>query len=374
MADGRMADWRGGLLLALLSLFLTAALQVYVGKERPELYSNERWPQAEALHRAILEDHPPNGADGDWEAAGAGGTNHRVLVPFLAHALARLTGAPVRRVYYAIDCAALWVAFPLLFLYLRRWLPVSWSLVGVLYLAAVLPTTYHYFYFHPWDRVSLLCWLAALALLRDRRPLALGLALAIGTLVKFDLLFLPLLYLATWWPPRPGEAGPDDAGPDDAGSDEAARAARRRALLETGGLLLATWGVFLLVSALRPTSGTRYQAALFAKLAANLRHLLHYHLRHPALVLLLLPALLAASFRPAPAQRDARLLRWLAPFAALHLPIYLGLTYFREARALVPFALLLLPPALLALQAWTEPPAAPTAPAAPPAATPAPDP
>ena len=149
------------------------------------------------LHRALVEGHPPEGMT--WRQLGANSTTHRVVVPLLAQSLSDLTGVPLRRVYYAIDYSSLVALFALLFLYLRRWLPVGWSLVGVLYLAAVLPTTYHFFYFHPWDRVSALVWLAALWCIRERQPLTLALALAVGMLVKFDLLFVPLLYAAATW-------------------------------------------------------------------------------------------------------------------------------------------------------------------------------
>jgi hypothetical protein len=117
----------------------------------------------------------------------------------------------------------------------------------------------------------------------------------------------------------------------------------------------STLGVFVLLTALRPGGGAgEYYATQMATLAGNLQELWQYHLRHPAVLMLLLPALGAALYRPGPDQQDGRFLRWLAPFALAHLPIYLLLTLFRESRALVPFVIVVLPPALLALQERME--------------------
>ena len=106
--------------------------------------------------------------------------------------------------YYWIDYWSLFALFALLFLVPAadgcRWAgrsPVSSTS------PAVLPTTYHFFYFHPWDRVSVLVWLGALWCIRERKPLTLALVLAFGMLVKFDLLFVPLLYAAATWSDGP---------------------------------------------------------------------------------------------------------------------------------------------------------------------------
>ena len=141
----RSHRWASGVALLLLALVLATILQEYVG--RPILYTDAYWESAEVLHRALLAGHPPGGMS--WRELGANGTSHRVIVPLLAQSLSDLTGLELRRVYYGIDFSALVALFALLFLYLRRWLSVGWSLGGVLYLAAVLPTTYHFFYFHP---------------------------------------------------------------------------------------------------------------------------------------------------------------------------------------------------------------------------------
>jgi hypothetical protein len=325
----RSRRWAGGVTLLLLALVLATTLQEYVGK--PVLYTDPHWESAEVLHRAILEGRPPEGMT--WRQLGANSTSHRVLVPLLAQALSGLTGVALRRVYYAIDSSALVALFALLFLYLRRWLPVGWSLVGVLYLAAVLPTTYHYFYFHPWDRVSALVWLAALWGVRERRPLVLALVLAVGMLVKFDLLFVPLLYGAASWG---GES-------------------RRRTLLVTAGLLLATFGVLGLATALRPdAAGAGYLGRVREQVAVNVAGARESGWAYAPLLLLLLPAACGVAYRPTAEDAHPRFLRWLAPFALLHLPLYALASTFREARAMVPLALLLLPPALLWARARFE--------------------
>ncbi len=317
----RSRRWTGGLALVTLSLVLATTLQEYVG--RPILYTDAYWESAEVLHRAIVTGHLPEGTT--WRSLGANGTSHRVVVPLFAQWLSDHTGVELRRVYYGIDFAALTALFAVLFLYLRRWLSLGWSLVGVLYLAAVLPTTYHFFYFHPWDRVSALVWLAALWCVRERRPLVLGVVLAFGMLVKFDLLFVPLLYGAATWGER-----------------------RRRTVLVTAGLCGVTFGVLALANAMRPdAAGAGYWMHLRELLAANIADARQSGGAYAPLLLLLLPAVCGAAYRPSAGDAHPGFLRWLAPFALLHLPLYALASSFREARALVPLALLLLPPALL---------------------------
>ncbi len=318
-----------GAALLVLALVLATTLQEYVGK--PVLYTDAYWESAEVLHRALLDGHPPEGMT--WRELGANGTSHRVVVPLLAQSLSDLTGVELRQVYYGIDFSALVALFALLFLYLRRWLPVSWSLVGVLYLASLLPTTYHFFYFHPWDRVSGLVWLGALWGIRERRPLVLALVLAFGMLVKFDLLFVPLLYAAATWGDGP----------------------RRRTLQVTAGLFVATGGVLWLMTSLRPeAAGAGYLEHARETVAANIAEARQSGGAYAPLLLLLLPAVCGAAYRPAPTDAHPRLLRWLAPFALLHLPLYALASSFREARAMVPLVLLLLPPALLWARARFE--------------------
>jgi hypothetical protein len=325
----RSHRWAGGVALLALCLVLATTLQEYVGK--PILYTDAYWESAQVLHQALLAGHPPEGTT--WRELGANGTSHRVVVPLLAQSLSDLTGVELRRVYYGIDFTSLVALFALLFLYLRRWLPVGWSLVGILYLAGVLPTTYHFFYFHPWDRVSELVWLGALWGVRERRPLVLALVLAFGMLVKFDLLFVPLLYAAATW----GEG------------------TRRRTLLVTAGLLAATFGVLALATSLRPdAAGGGYLTHVHEVVAANVADARQSGWAYAPLLLLLLPAACGAAYRPTASDAHPRLLRWLAPFALLHLPLYALASMFREARAMVPLLLVLLPPALLWARARFE--------------------
>jgi hypothetical protein len=190
----------------------------------------------------------------------------------------------------------------------------------------VLPTTYHFFYFHPWDRVSGLVWLAALWGVRERRPFVLAFVLAVGMLVKFDLLFVPFLYAAATW---------------GAGS-------RRRTLLITAGLLASTFGVLALATSLRPdAAGAGYLAHAREILAANVADARQSGGAYAPLLLLLLPAACGVAYRSGPTDEHPRFLRWLAPFALLHLPLYAIASMFREARAMVPLLLVLLPPALV---------------------------
>lgn len=109
-----------------------------------------------------------------------------------------LSGLPLLKVYHAIDSVALFVALILLFGFLRGWAGRSIATIGVLYVAAILPLTYFLYVFHPWDRVSLVLWLAMLALLRRGRLVPFAIVLAASVAVKYDTVLLPGLYFLAY--------------------------------------------------------------------------------------------------------------------------------------------------------------------------------
>lgn len=118
----------------------------------------------------------------------------RIGVVHLAESVQQLSGWSLHDVYRGIDTLFLSLFLLGLFAYLRQWVPDLFALLGVMFAGVVLPLTYLMHYFHPWDRVQLCLWLLILHTLRQRRPILLAGELCVSLLVKFDTLFVPLLY------------------------------------------------------------------------------------------------------------------------------------------------------------------------------------
>jgi len=198
--------WGKVVLGLVASAIATQILQTGVGNT--VLYAHST-VMKQYLHQAIVTNQLPAGFT--WESFGAQGCNVRILVVFLAEALHRLTGVEVLSIYGRIDSLCLFIFFPVFFLYLRHWLSESLSLIGVLYFALVNVMSYHFGYFHPWDRPSQLAWVCLLWLIRgDRLPWAVG-VLVVAVTIKYDVLLLIVLYGAhvAWvkGQPRRGWAG-----------------------------------------------------------------------------------------------------------------------------------------------------------------------
>ena len=317
------------LFAAALAAVLTLTLQRLVGD--PLLYYGIQRSDASAiqLHEAILHNRvPPNTT---WEQMGANATNLRVGVVYLAEAIRRLTNRPVLSVYRAIDTVALWLTFLALAAYLRRWIDDALVLVGMLYAAVVFILTYHYFYFHPWDRIGLLAWIGLLALVRARAFAALLVAIPVAVLIKYDVAAVPLLYGALW----------------------VTRDRWRRTTLETAALLAAAVAMFACLRWLLPggivsAPGTDSGNDL---LRFNLREALAMKLTWPPLLAFGLPVMLGLTCWAT----LGRELRVMLIFALLIFGVFLVGSYVREVRAQMPILVLLLPPALVAARQLLEP-------------------
>jgi hypothetical protein len=101
----------------------------------------------------------------------------------------------MEKIFRLLDMASVWGAGLLLFALLRRWVDFEGALTGILILALLLPLSMFLHYFQPWDKPSLLLWVAmVLALVSSRYWLFLALyALSIAN--KFDAILaagLPL--------------------------------------------------------------------------------------------------------------------------------------------------------------------------------------
>jgi hypothetical protein len=171
--------------------------------------------------------------------------------------------------------------------------------------------------FHPWDKPSVVLWLAALILTRERRWWLLALVLLLGMLTKYDMAAYPLLVFLV--------------------SRDDTPLARNTA--RTGLFLALTAGTFLLLRLVAP--GGLEPRPLMSQLDANLVAIRETLVSYPPLLALALPAVLAGVGYPA----SDRFARGCVQFAAVIGGILFLKTNFVEFRAEVPLLLLLLPAA-----------------------------
>lgn len=239
---------------------------------------------------------------------------------YAAESVHRATGIPVQRVYFWLDTVALFASLMVLYGFLRWWASPAQALAGVLITILILPLTYALHSFHPWDRLSLLIWVALLSLLRAERLLLFALLLVIGMLVKYDLVLLPGLYLLTRLPDR-----------------------EPRVLVTTAALFLVSIGTYLfIVYAFGAGTGER---SIGTQVMHNFEQIRRLKIWYPPLLGFAIPAMLAmAGF-----SRADRFARGSAGFALLLcIPLFL-LSNFAELRAEMPVVVLLLPAGLAGL-------------------------
>ena len=168
---------------------LTLTMQLWIG--RSTIYAADRLTKIEAVHDMILTNTPP--ANG-WGALGLNGVNVRVGAVYVAEAMHRVLRISITRSYLLLDTVALFGALCLLLGYLRRFQPEPYALLGVAFVGTMLPLTYQLFYFHPWDRLSLLLWILLLGLLHRGRVLLAAALLPLAVAVKYDIMLLPAVY------------------------------------------------------------------------------------------------------------------------------------------------------------------------------------
>lgn len=317
--------WRNPRLYALvvLSGVLTLTLQMWVGLHT---YYDTDQTRVQLLHDAIVAAEPPAGKR--WEDYGANGTALRRLAVLTADTVHDATGLKLKWVYFAQDSACLFLFFPLLFALLCRVAHPSVALIGVLYTSTVLVTTYHFGWFHPWDRPSQLVWVLALHAVLASRPLAFGVALVVGVLIKYDMVLLPLA-----WPVVRSE-----------------RVGWRRALIEAAAFFAVGLSIYVGLRLALPGAIEKPHGSAGARSLFFLRELGGSLLRQgptlPPLLMIGMPMALAlVGFR-----RLGQGLRGFVVVALLMWSIYALRSHFHESRAQVPVLLLCIPAAATALQ------------------------
>jgi len=311
------------LTLLLLIASLTLVLQRWVGDVT--IYRPELAERRQLLHEAILHNRLPQG-NATWTELGANDLNVRIATVYFAEWVHRATGFNVQKIYKSLDTIALFAALLLLFAYLRMTSKPSFALVGLLYVAAILPLTYFYGYFHPWDRASLVCWVALLMLLRRERLVAFAVLLAVSIPIKYDTILLPGLYFLAkitrhTWP---------------------------QVVVRSALLFALSFGIWMGMRLLLP--GGFEERHLMAQLLSNLRDFQSTSYGYPPLLGLALPILLALGG----IQWSDRFSRASVVFGLLLLVPFFTRSNFIEIRAQIPVILLMLPSALMALRFLCE--------------------
>jgi hypothetical protein len=326
---GLTVGLKAKLLAVALAAMASVANQYWVGGAT--IYSADLADRRARLHQAILTNRLPPGEE-SWSGMGGNGTNLRAATVRVAAAVQAATGWSLTRVYAVQDTVALFLALLLVFALLEAVAGSGLALVGLLYVAAVLPLTYFVHYFHPWDRPSLMMWVLALLLLRRRWWVPLAAALAVGVLIKPDIIIFPLLvFLVEVDVRRPV-----------------------RALVVAGLLAVVTFGVY---AALRSAyGGSADPVPMAVQVSRNLRDLVSLGAAYPPLLALSLPVALGiAGYR-----RADRFGRSAVLFAGFFATILILRSNFVEVRAHMPLLVLLGPAALVGVQSLILPPTAGT--------------
>jgi hypothetical protein len=182
--------WGQWTLLALFAWIIAITQLNFVGDVT--IYTlNNNTLREEAHDRLIHNRRPEIG----WLKQGSNGTNIRIAVPYLVEFLHNVTGIRVTVLYKLVDLASLWLGILIFFAFLRRWFTVPEVLLACLYLGTVLPLTFAFHNYHPWDRPSFVAWMLAFWTARDQRFWAFFAIAIVAILIKWDALPLPAIYL-----------------------------------------------------------------------------------------------------------------------------------------------------------------------------------
>lgn len=316
MTDSVTSPRLAMLLLLALALFVAVTNTVYVGDNT--IYSSGLAEKRRFAHDILLNNAPPPGG---WAAHGANGMNIRVGVVYAAEAASRVFRIDVLTIYRLIDLATLTLLVTTFAAFINRLAGPRDALLATLYLASILPLTYEFHVFHPWDRPSWLFWMAGIWACQARRPLLLAAIVILGVTVKYDIIVLPLLYILAW-------SRRDDLV---------------RPLLQGAAIMACGLATFVALNYLLPGGHSERDVGSF--LARNWSYALRAHVTYAPTLAFLLPATLALiGWRNG--DRFARAAFLSAIVVAVPL---VGLTNFEEVRAEIMLLLLMAPLALAGL-------------------------
>ena len=148
--------------------------------------NNPRWQQA---YKEVL-----NGT-------ASSPNRYRVLVPYLTHVaeiLLQRILTPKHAFELACityDATAFFLGFLALYVYLRRFFPGPYCLLGCTYLAALLPIALRYGHYQPWSWLELCLFSLGLFLLQQGYLCLFACLVVVASLNRETGVFLPFLYL-----------------------------------------------------------------------------------------------------------------------------------------------------------------------------------
>jgi hypothetical protein len=304
------------ILLFFISCVVALIQTNYVGSST--IYKEEWVKPRMLLHDAILNNEVPDGKT--WRDLGANGTNLRVGVIYLAEFLSQSLNIHISTSYKYIDMISLVLAIMLIFKLLLRFVKIEEALIGVLFIAAILPMTYSFHYFHPWDRISLVLWLVMFISIFSNKPLLLASTMVLAILVKSDAMVIPLMYFLV-------HIGRDNY---------------LRIFIISFVLTILSFGEVLILREVLMHEASRNAGQIIQ----NYHHLLHHNITHPAVLGLALPVILSIyAFK-----KSDRLIQGATLFGLILLLPHLTMVNFREIRAQMPVLVALLPGALIGLR------------------------
>jgi hypothetical protein len=307
------------MLVVAVAFIITITNQGWIATKT--IYAPDVLESRAATHEAILHNKLPEGAE-SWGSVGANGINIRILTIWVVEITHRLTDVDIHRAYKMVETICLLLGCVLFFYYLRLWFEPEIAAIGLLYMGCVLPLTYLFYYYHPWDRPSLIAWLVALMLMRKNKIILLVPVLIFAMLVKYDIILLPALYFL-------------------------ANIINRqwvKTSLITIGLFVVTWSTFLTLKILIP-GGFDQSKFILGQVSHNLSQLANYGLTYPPLLALSLPLILALyGFSKSDAFAKAAVV-----FCGMQGSIMFVRSNFVEFRSQMPLLILLMPAALTGL-------------------------
>ncbi|MDH3588115.1 MAG: hypothetical protein OEQ74_01800 [Gammaproteobacteria bacterium] len=305
-------------LLVLLCGIIVIIQSNYVGDLT--IYSLENATKRAELHRAIVENEPYRGG---WVENKVNGANIRILTVYAVEFAGSVTGVSHARLYKFLDMTTILATLVLLVLFLKKWFPVEYGLIAVLFLAALMPLTYAFHYFHPWDRPGVLLWLLFAWAVREDRIGWCALILFVSVLNKFDSVALPGLYFLA----------------------HVSQANWKTVALRTMGLFILSIGTYAALRIGIPDGV--FPRSIAESIARNLGHLQKLKITYPPILGFALPLILVfIGWR-----RSDQFSRAAFVFGFLILIGPLMLTsHFQEIRTQIGVMVLMLPVALTGLQ------------------------
>ena len=182
--------WVRGALLVLLMGIVSIVQVNFVGDTT--IYSLNAANIREELHESVVQNRPPTRG---WAERGANDAmNIRIAIPYLVEFLHKETGIRVLQLYKGIDLICIWLALIIFFAYLSEQFTAWESALACLYFAAILPLTFAFHVYHPYDRASLVAWLLAIWCARTQRFWEFAAVAILAVLIKYDAIVLPGLY------------------------------------------------------------------------------------------------------------------------------------------------------------------------------------